>query len=235
MGGFDGIQVLALDVLDQRDFQQLRIRDILDDYDGNFGNLGELGGTPAALARDDLIGLAVPPDDQRLDDSVGANGSRQFFEPVRLKDVRGCIGLGWIARWAGCVGACGVWRRSGRCRPQAPRGGAVRQERRRPLPSALRGLSVALLILQDLLGEFDIALRAARAGVIHQDRLPVAGRFRQADAARDDSCQDLILKKSLRSSATWRVRLVRSSYIVSRIPSIFSGWENASRTLSMVP
>ena len=78
-------------------------------------------------------------------------------------------------------------------------------------------------MVENLFGEFDIAFGPAGAGVIGQDRFAETGRFGQADAARDDGAEDLVRKNSRRSAATWRVRLVRSSYMVSRMPSICEG------------
>src|SRR5271169_6055193 len=48
--------------------------------------------------------------------------------------------------------------------------GAVRLTRRdvRPLPRALRGLSCPLVILEDLLGQLDVTLRATRPDVIEE-------------------------------------------------------------------
>ena len=54
MGGFDGVQVLALDVLDQRQLQHLRIGDFLNHH-RNFGQSSQLGRSPAALAGDNLV------------------------------------------------------------------------------------------------------------------------------------------------------------------------------------
>src|ERR1700728_205810 len=65
----------------------------------------------------------------------------------------------------------------------------------RPLPSTLRCLSVPLFILQNRLRELDIALRASRAGVVHEDRLAVAGRLRQANAAGNYGGQYLVMKE----------------------------------------
>ncbi len=73
LGGFDGVEVLALDVLDQRDFQEPVIGDVLDD-DRDVREAGEFRGAPAALSRDQLESVTDAADDERLDDSVGPNG-----------------------------------------------------------------------------------------------------------------------------------------------------------------
>src|SRR6185369_12076304 len=100
--------------------------------------------------------------------------------PSELKDVRGCIGFGWIrprgrdpgfpdkgVADAGAVAAAVApgWARPGR-------------RADRPLPRTLRCLSLALFISQNLLRQFDIALGSPRTRVIHQNRLAVAGSFR---------------------------------------------------------
>ena len=73
---FQRSQILALDVLDQRDFQRLAVAEIADD-DRNLVQAGDLRGSPAALAGDQLVGvrvLAVAADQQGLQDALVADG-----------------------------------------------------------------------------------------------------------------------------------------------------------------
>src|SRR5580658_4778909 len=84
VGGFDRIEVFALDILDEGKLEHPRIRDILDD-DGHLSDTCELCGAPSALPGDDLIAFLVLPNDDGLNNAVGANGRRQFLEPVGLK------------------------------------------------------------------------------------------------------------------------------------------------------
>ena len=56
-------------------------------------------------------------------------------------------------------------------------------------------MSGALVILEDLLGELDVTLRATRPDVIEKDGLAVARRFGQADTARDDGPKDLFAEE----------------------------------------
>ena len=93
---FDRVQILALDVFDQRHLEQrllLARRDVADD-DRNAQQAGELRGAPAAFAGDDLEAIADLADDDRLDDAVGADRLRQLLEPrvvhvaARLEVVR---------------------------------------------------------------------------------------------------------------------------------------------------
>ena len=85
---FDRIQILALDILDERELEHLWFSNVLDD-DGHLGEPGELRSTPAALPGDDLIGIAAASNNQRLNDPVGANGCCQLLESVRLEDCPG--------------------------------------------------------------------------------------------------------------------------------------------------
>ncbi len=93
---FDRIQVLALDVFDQRHLEQrslLARRDVAND-DRDAQQAGELRGAPAALAGDDLKAIADLADDDRLDDAVRLDRLRQLLQPrivdraARLKVVR---------------------------------------------------------------------------------------------------------------------------------------------------
>ena len=69
-------------------------------------------------------------------------------------------------------------------------------------------------------GEVAVALGAAGARVVELDRLAVTGGFGEADVARDGVLRSLSSKKSRRFSVTCWERLVRSSYMVRRTPSI---------------
>src|SRR5689334_10637831 len=63
----------------------------------------------------------------------------------------------------------------------------------RPLPSTLRVSS--LLMIEDLLGEFDIALRSLGSGIVAQDGLAKARGLGQPDTAGDDCAEDLVLEE----------------------------------------
>src|SRR5258708_13045238 len=64
-----------------------------------------------------------------------------------------------------------------------------------PLPNALRGLSGALFMGQDLLCQLNVALGAARAQVIRKNGLAEAGVLRQTNAAGNYSAKDALLKE----------------------------------------
>src|SRR5579872_2721995 len=116
--------------------------------------------------------------------------------PSELKDVRGCMGLGWIKPSGSIPGLVAIDVVAGAVAaavgPGWPRPG---RRAERPLPSALRGLSSALFIRHNLLRKLDIALRSPRAGVVHQDRFTVTRRFGQPDATRNNRCKYLIRKE----------------------------------------
>ena len=87
------VQVLALEVFDQRHLQR--------DFLGNFANddryarqCRPLGRSPAALAGDQLVAEANPSDDKWLDDSARADRARQFLERLFAKARAWLIGTG---------------------------------------------------------------------------------------------------------------------------------------------
>src|SRR5580700_7955948 len=80
VGGFDWIEVFALNILDEGKLEHPRIRDILDD-DGHLSDTGELRGAPSTLPSNDLVAFLVLADDDGLNNAVDANGRRQFLQP----------------------------------------------------------------------------------------------------------------------------------------------------------
>ena len=92
----DRVQILALDVFDQRHFEQRLLRAWRDvaHHDRHAQQPGDFRGTPAAFAGDDLESIADLAHDDRLDDAVGADRLREFLQPrivdvaARLKVVR---------------------------------------------------------------------------------------------------------------------------------------------------
>ena len=83
---FEWIQVLALDVLDERERDRVLVVHAAHDR-GDVGNARDLGGAPAALAGDDLVALLLArlgradgPHDDRLNDALGLDRIRQIRE-----------------------------------------------------------------------------------------------------------------------------------------------------------
>ena len=98
-GLFNRVEVLALDVLDERHLQErsfLSRRDVADG-DRHAQQAGELRGAPASFAGDDLEPIAHPPHHDGLDDAVGLDRLRELLEPG-LVDVP--AGLEFIRREA---------------------------------------------------------------------------------------------------------------------------------------
>ena len=77
LGLLDRVEILALDVLDQRHFQGPVLGDVLDDH-RDVLEPGPLGGPPAPLAGDDLIMVAGIAHHQRLDHPLLADRGDQF-------------------------------------------------------------------------------------------------------------------------------------------------------------
>ena len=87
-----GVQVLPLEVLDHGQLHGLAVVG-LDDHHRHLTQTRHPGGTPAALAGDDLIvsGLQLPHR-QRLDDAVLPDGIRQIGQRVRVELLPGLGG-----------------------------------------------------------------------------------------------------------------------------------------------
>ena len=83
-GFFNGIEIGALDVLNQGQLEHLLITGSAHD-DRGFREPDFLGGPPSALAGDELVFAGYLADDQRLDDSPGADGVDQLVEPFALE------------------------------------------------------------------------------------------------------------------------------------------------------
>jgi len=82
---FDRIEILALDILDQRNFQRLRLVEITDDR-GDAVELRPLRRSPAPLARDDLIAInAGRANNDRLNDAARADAVGQLLQRTLVK------------------------------------------------------------------------------------------------------------------------------------------------------
>ncbi|OIQ68146.1 hypothetical protein GALL_502640 [mine drainage metagenome] len=79
---FHRIEIFALNVLDDRDFERVRIADI-DRHDRHLVQAGDLRRTPAALAGDDLVAIlraAHRPHHDRLDHAMLLDRIGEFAE-----------------------------------------------------------------------------------------------------------------------------------------------------------
>src|ERR1019366_10780013 len=84
-GCINRIEILALDVLDQADFEQPLVR-ALPHGDRNLLDPRQLRRAPPPLARYQLIAVADQAYHQRLDDAVRADRLRQLRQALRLED-----------------------------------------------------------------------------------------------------------------------------------------------------
>ncbi|MEZ5285448.1 MAG: hypothetical protein R2712_11725 [Vicinamibacterales bacterium] len=91
LGLFERRQVLALDVLDQRELQHLRLVDVPHD-DRELREAGLDGGVVAALAGDDLVAGALLADDEGLDDALLGDGRDELGQVAH--GLPGLVGIG---------------------------------------------------------------------------------------------------------------------------------------------
>ena len=109
---FDGIEVLALQVLDEADLADLALGILLDDG-GDGGEPCHACRTVATFARDDhvaAVGRRV--DHDGTDDAVLADGACEVVEGALIEDLAGLIGIGvdvgkgQLAHARGVLGLC---------------------------------------------------------------------------------------------------------------------------------
>jgi hypothetical protein len=77
VGLLDGVEVFALEILDEREFQYFAIVGFTDN-DGNFREAGDPRSAPASFAGDQFVGVALGPDDEGLDNALFLDGVGQF-------------------------------------------------------------------------------------------------------------------------------------------------------------
>ena len=147
-GLLDGIEILALEVLDDGDLHGLLVGDLADDG-GDGGFAGALGGEPAALSGDELEASADGADGDGLDDAGDLDGFGEFVEGGFVEVGSGLVGIavdeldGEVADGIAC-GRAGVragfapgWDGAGwLAAPWKPRAAGRRVSR--PRPRALR-------------------------------------------------------------------------------------------------
>ena len=79
VGFLEGVEIFALEIFDERQFQH-RVVVRLSDDDRHFRQLQQLRRAPAAFARDQFKTTAALAHDERLDDALFADGIGQFAE-----------------------------------------------------------------------------------------------------------------------------------------------------------
>jgi hypothetical protein len=109
-GFFDGVEVFALEVLDESHFEDIAVAGESFD-DGDIGESELLAGAEAAFACDEFEGAVDGADDEWLDDAVFADGFHQFrelFSPEVFPGLHGGWGDGGEGDLAdGGAGFCG--------------------------------------------------------------------------------------------------------------------------------
>ena len=90
---FHGVQVLALEVLDERHLERELFGNLPHD-DRNARQRRPLRGAPPAFASDQLVAKADSAHDKRLNDSARADRARQLFESLLAETGPRLIGAG---------------------------------------------------------------------------------------------------------------------------------------------
>jgi hypothetical protein len=81
---FDGIQVFALEVFNQREFEHLSVARLADDG-GGLRDPKFTRGAPPSLSRNDLVLVVDPANDERLDDAALANAFDKLLQVLASK------------------------------------------------------------------------------------------------------------------------------------------------------
>lgn len=82
---FDGVEVFALEIFDEGEFEDFLIGGFADD-EGGFGEARALGGAPASFAGDEFEEIAAFAGDEGLDDAVFFDGENEFVEMFVAED-----------------------------------------------------------------------------------------------------------------------------------------------------
>ncbi len=93
VGLLDRVQVLALEVFDERHLERDFLGNVAND-DGNARECGPLGGAPAAFTGNQLVAKTHPADDERLHDSARTDRARQLFDGLLAEAGARLIGAG---------------------------------------------------------------------------------------------------------------------------------------------
>ncbi len=92
-GLFDGVQLLALDVLHEGDLEHLMIGDFPHEH-GDLIEPGSLRRPPPPLPSDELESRPVFTDDERLYDALLAHGLGEIAEPLFVDMLTRLVGVG---------------------------------------------------------------------------------------------------------------------------------------------
>ena len=162
LGLLDRVQILALDILDQRDLRRRRLVDLADDRRDRV-QPRPLRRAPAALAGDDLKPVAVGPQQDRLEHPALGDRIGQLVDRFLAELDARLVGIGPDPRDLDLAHAAA---RARRARRPPERGAASPSSADSPMPRPLAGASRSCRLGQlrkppdQLAREPDIGLRA---------------------------------------------------------------------------
>ena len=84
-GFFDGVEVFALEIFDEGEFEDFLIGSFAND-EGGFGEARALGGAPASFSGNEFEEIAAFAGDEGLDDAVFFDGENEFVEMFVAED-----------------------------------------------------------------------------------------------------------------------------------------------------
>ena len=231
----DRVEVLALEVLDERELELLAVGELADDRRDPL-EAGQPGGPDASLAGDELVAVERLGHEDRLEDAVLADARGERRERRRRRSrCRGWRGFALI-RSSGISIDAGGLRRALRDEGGEAATEALRPLRRPPItrpsprrsrvgvdgavvarvdaagprrPSAVRRAAPSPADSAELVGQGPVGLGARRVGRVERDRQAVARRLGEPDAARDDGLEDRDRRGGARTSAATSRRQVR--------------------------
>ncbi len=88
----DRIEILTMNVLDEREFEHTLIGDVTDDR-WDLQQSGHLGCPPSAFPSNQLIAKAATSDDNRLYETMSSDGVRELTQPLFIISNAGLMGI----------------------------------------------------------------------------------------------------------------------------------------------
>ena len=240
LGRLERVEVLALEVLDERELELVTIGELADDRRDPL-EAGGLRGTKAALAGDELVAVDGLGDQDRLEDAVLRMLSVSEARPASSKRFRGWCGFGrtrsiGISMAPPCPGLrCGISEARPRPRPWDRSGRTVTTPRPSSAPRPRAGGSIRPSRVRSSVAQA-AAYAAAPVGVgrVARDRLAVARRLRQPDVPRDDRVEDAVPEVAAHLGGDLGGQVRPASYIVRTTPLMARSGLRWSRTSSRV-
>jgi len=88
----DRIEVLAMNVLNEREFEHVLIRDVTDDR-RDLQQSSHLGCSPSAFSGNQLVAKAATSNDNRLYETMSSDGVRELTQPLFIISSTGLMGI----------------------------------------------------------------------------------------------------------------------------------------------